>query len=255
MSTENALALVLRTNDWSETSRIVTFWTREFGRVRALAKGGRRLRSNFENALDLLTVCSIVFIRKSSGAMDLLTEAQVVTRYPRLSEDLQALYGGYYLAELLSEHTQDYDPHPTLFDTAIETLELLGGRSSENSESLRPRRVVMRFEMQLLDDFGYRPTLDLCADCGKSPSAGRWLTFSAQAGGLVCPNCSHQHRDRRGISLEVIHLLQSVVESTSVQSNPWEIQIEAETRRVLSQYVTWHLGRRPRLLPYLEQGS
>jgi len=78
MADEKALALVLRTTDWSETSRIATLWTREFGKVRALAKGGRRLKSNFESALDLLTVCSIVLLRKSSGGLDLLTEARVV---------------------------------------------------------------------------------------------------------------------------------------------------------------------------------
>src|SRR5712675_2576932 len=95
-----ATALVLHTTDWSETSRIATLWTREFGKVRALAKGGRRLQSNFETALDLLTLCSIVFLRKSSGSLDLLTEAQVVERFPRLRSDLAALYAAYYLAEL-----------------------------------------------------------------------------------------------------------------------------------------------------------
>src|SRR5438874_10565574 len=126
MAAEKALALVLRTADWSETSRIATFWTREFGKVRALAKGGRRLRSNFETALDLLTVCRIVFLRKSSGSLDLLTEAQVVQRFPRLRTDLPALYAGYYLAELLADWTEDYDPHPVLFDEALATLEGLG---------------------------------------------------------------------------------------------------------------------------------
>src|SRR6266481_3480514 len=126
MSAEKAVALVLRTADWSETSRIATLWTREYGKVRALAKGGRRLRSNFESALDLLTVCSIVFLRKSSGSLDLLTEAQVVRRFPRLRAELPALYAGYYLAELLADWTEDYDPHPVLFDEALSTLNDLG---------------------------------------------------------------------------------------------------------------------------------
>src|SRR5207253_4154629 len=122
MAAEKAMALVLRTTDWSDTSRIATLWTREFGKVRVLAKGGRRLKSNFDSALDLLTVCSIVLLRKSSGNLDLLTEAQVVQRFPQLRGDLQALYAAYYIAELLSEWTQDYDPHPVLFDEALETL-------------------------------------------------------------------------------------------------------------------------------------
>src|SRR3954451_20566773 len=126
MAAEKAQAVVLRTTDWSETSRIATLWTREFGKVRVLAKGGRRLRSNFENALDLLTVCSIVLLRKTSGSLDLLTEAQVVRRFPRLRKDLPALYAGYYVAELLADWTEDYDPHPALFDEARAALQGLG---------------------------------------------------------------------------------------------------------------------------------
>src|SRR5271165_1114678 len=101
MSLEKATAIVLRTTDWSESSRIATFWTREFGKVRALAKGGRRLKSAFENALDLLT------------------EAQVVQRFPRLRDDLDALYAAYYVAELLDDWMEEYDPHPLLFDEAV----------------------------------------------------------------------------------------------------------------------------------------
>src|SRR5438128_6100414 len=123
---EKAVGLVLRTTDWSETSRIATLWTREFGKVRVLAKGGRRLKSNFESALDLLTVCSMVFLRKSSGGLDLLTEARVVERFPRLRTDLAVLYAGYYVAELLSDWTEEYDPHPNLFDEALDALGTFG---------------------------------------------------------------------------------------------------------------------------------
>src|SRR6516225_9883569 len=111
MAAEKARALVLRTTDWSESSRIATLWTRELGKVRALAKGGRRLKSSFESGLDLLTVCSIVLIRKSDG-LDLLTEAQVVRRFGRLGADLEALYGAYFVAELLADWTTDLDPNP-----------------------------------------------------------------------------------------------------------------------------------------------
>src|SRR5947209_16889519 len=89
---ESATALVVRTTDWSETSRIATLWSRESGKLRVLAKGGRRLKSNFEVALDLLTVCRIVFLRKASGGLDLLTEAQSAARFPKRRTALPALY-------------------------------------------------------------------------------------------------------------------------------------------------------------------
>src|SRR5690242_16288843 len=126
MAAEKALALVRRTTEWSGTRRVATLRTRELGKGRSLAKGGRRLKSIFENALDLLTLCSIVFLRKSSGSLDLLTEAQVIQRFPRLRTDLAALYAAYYLAELLADWTQEYDPHPALFDESLDTLRALG---------------------------------------------------------------------------------------------------------------------------------
>src|SRR5436305_4198200 len=160
MPAEKARALVLSTTDWSETSRIATLWTREFGRVRVLAKGGRRLRSAFDNALDLLTLCDMVLLRKSTGSLDLLTEARVVQRFPRLRDDLAALYGAYYVAELLADWTSDYDPHPSLFDAAVDTLRSLG---EAGGGEVGPR--VMRFELTFLCELGYGPALETCAVC------------------------------------------------------------------------------------------
>src|SRR6516165_38324 len=177
MAAEKALAIVLRTTDWSETSRIATLWTREFGKVRVLAKGARRLKSNFDSALDLLTVCSIVLLRKSSGNLDLLTEAQVVTRFPQLRANLEALYAGYYVAELLSDWTEDYDPHPVLFDEALDTLAHLGTEPALTG----PR--TMRFETVLLRELGYAPSLELCAGC-QAPVGPRRLGFCPAAGGV-----------------------------------------------------------------------
>jgi DNA repair protein RecO (recombination protein O) len=247
VSAEKAVALVLRTTDFSETSRIATLWTREFGKVRVLAKGGRRLRSNFESALDLLTECSIVFLRKSSGGLDLLTEAQVVRRFPQLRKDLPALYAGYYVAELLADWTEDYDPHPTLFDEARATLLSLGTPGVETG----PR--LARFELVLLRELGYGPALEACAACGRAP-AGRGLAFSAAAGGVLCGPCQAGQRERRPLSVAAWQALRALSEAgegwqrAAVLAEPG---VRAEVRQLLNHYVTYLRGRRPRLLPYL----
>ena len=244
MAAEKALALVLRTTDWSESSRIATLWTREFGKVRVLAKGGRRLKSNFESALDLLTLCRIVFLRKSSGSLDLLTEAQVVERFPRLRTNLPALYAGYYVAELLSDWTEDFDPHPHLFDEALDALRTLG--SSEAPTGAR----LARFELVLLRELGYSPALDLCAGCGQAVT-GPAPAFSAAAGGVICQACRAKYRDARPLSPEGWAALRALSEQTEAWRTAWSPEARREVRQVLDQYVTYLLGRRPRLQPYL----
>jgi DNA repair protein RecO (recombination protein O) len=244
MPAEKALALVVRATDWSETSRIATLWTREFGKVRVLAKGGRRLKSNFEVALDLLTVCTIVLLRKSSGGLDLLTEAQVVERFPRLRKHLPALYAGYYVAELLADWTEDYDPHPSLFDEARSTLGDLG----QSAETTGPR--LARFELVLLRELGYQPVLDVCAACGAAVD-GQNLAFSAALGGIVCPACQPRQHDRRALSPAAWDMLKRLSEAADAWQLDWPAPVRGEVRQLLGGYVTYLMGRRPRLLPYL----
>ena len=101
MAAVRSLGLVLRSVDVFETSKVLTLFTRDLGKVSALGKGARRLKSPFQAALDLLSVCDIVVLHKGSEALDLLTEAVLVERYDSLRRDLAALYAGYYIAELL----------------------------------------------------------------------------------------------------------------------------------------------------------
>src|SRR5262245_41336476 len=254
MAAEKALGLVIRTADWSETSRIATLWTRELGKVRVLAKGGRRLKSNFEVALDLLTLCSIVLLRKSSGSLDLLTEAQVVRRFPQLRRDMPALYGGYYVAELLGDWTEDYDPHPALFDEAVATLEALGTTGVLTG----PR--LARFELTLLRELGYEPRLENCAQCG-SPDCGvriadcglegkqeqnqsairnpkSAIAFSASAGGVLCGACQSRQREQRPLSLPAWQALRALAGTGEEWRQIQDGRLRGELRQLLNYYVS-----------------
>ena len=236
---------MVRTTDWSETSRIATLWTREFGKVRVLAKGGRRLKSNFEVALDLLTVCSIVLLRKSSGGLDLLTEAQVVERFPRLRTNLPALYAGYYIAELLADWTQDYGPHPSLFDEARTALGELGTSAATTGPRLAQFRIGDVAGAGLPAGPGglrcLRPVR----------CTGQRLAFSVALGGVLCPACQPGQRERRHLSTTAWQALRTLSKSGEAWQRELAPEVRIELRQLLGHYVTYLMGRRPRLLPYL----
>jgi DNA repair protein RecO (recombination protein O) len=237
MGYEKATGLVVRGSDWSESSRIATIWTREYGKVRVLAKGGRRLKSNFDVALDLLTVCSIVLLRKESGGLELLTEARAEERFPGLKTDLRRLYAGYYIAELLGDGTQDYDPHPKLFEASITSLRRLNEGGDVDG-------LISAYEMSWLSESGLRPTLEQCSACQREILPDDRLSYSPSAGGLLCSECAPLQRDRRAISAQARSTLVEIVAGGVPE-------VTREVRVLLGETVSAVLGRRPRLLGYL----
>jgi len=250
MSSEKATALVLRVIDFSETSVIVTLLTREFGKVRALAKGARRPKGPFESALDLLALCRIVFLRKSSDALDLLTEAKLERRFRPPRGSLSNLYAAYYVAELLNELTDDYDPHPELFDAAITTLAELRTVSAAAG-------VLVRFELTALRVLGHLPTLDTCAECGKPVEAAGRVPFSRIAGGVLCGNCRRGQKHIIAISAPVLTALARLARADDESWHEVEIDrnIYGEMRGILNNYWT-HLVSHPLAMQrYLGQVS
>jgi len=246
MSSEKATAIVLKVVEFSETSSICTLFTREFGKIHALAKGARRPKGPFESALDLLAYCHVVFLRKSSGALDLLTEAKLQRRFRPPGRDLSCLYAGYYVAELLTELTDDYDPHAPLFDLADQVLQELarGGPVS---------LLVLRFELAALAILGHLPSLNTCVECGTPVAQAGRVAFGMLVGGVLCANCKSGKRQVVSISGST---LQAMTALTDLQTESWrEINLEprsrGELRGLMRNYVAHMLGHKPRMHEWL----
>lgn len=250
MSSEKATALVLRVVEFSETSAVVTLFTREFGKVRGLAKGARRPKGPFESALDLLALCRIVFLRKSSDALDLLTEAKLERRFRPPPGALANLYSAYYIAELLGELTDDYDPHPELFDTAEQALAALS-----RPGAVAP--VVLRFELTALRVLGHLPSLDACVECGTIVKESGRTPFSQRAGGVLCKSCRVGQKQVISVSAGVLATMARFAEAAVAA--PWQIELDprvyGELRAVLNHYWSHLLGHEPRMHRYLQAAA
>ena len=247
MSTEKTIGLVIRQADFSETSKVITFFTRDWGKICVIAKGARRLKSAFESAIDLMAVCEIVFIRKSSGGLDLLTEAKLQQRFQPEGREMMRLYGGYYVVELLTGLTVDYDPHQELFDITVLTLEKL-------IKADNPQRTLIVYELNILREIGQLPALDICMQCdAELTSASGPFGYWMNQGGLICNQCRNREFQQQTLSAGTVALLQKLSASPSEQSDrllltPQQIQ---EIRYFTSSTIAHILGHRPKTLRYL----
>ena len=245
MTTEKTTALVLRLVDFSESSCVVTLFTEDFGKVGALAKGARRPKGPFDSALDLLAVCRIVFIHKSSGGLDLLTEARLDRRFRAATRDLSRLYAGYYVAELLQELTDYGDPHPDLYALANHTLAELDGDGDVVWTTLR-------FEVLALKALGFLPAVDRCVRCGGPISETGRVLFGQLAGGVICPRCRRGQKQVVSLSRRGLEILRGLTEGCATPGvSTTDRRVSGELRGLLNHYLANVLGRPPRMQKFL----
>jgi DNA repair protein RecO (recombination protein O) len=247
VSMEKTEALVIRLADWSESSKVVTLYSRDFGKIAAVAKGAKRLKSAFEAALDLLTICNIVFIQKSGEGLDILTEAKLQKRFTAQPGKLESLYSGYYLAELLDSLTELNDPHPELFDEALLSLERIAG-------SAPLELAVLHWELAILQEIGQLPMLDGCAECGRPVAPDVWFDFSVAQGGLICPTCHPEADHARPLQPGTLAILNQLLNG---QEASWQRLIVSPTqhrelRRMMTPTICHVLGKRPKMFSYLK---
>lgn len=245
MSAEKTDAIVIRLADFSNTSRVVTFFTRDFGKVSAIAKGGKRLKGPFDSALDLLSACRIVFLRKSSSALDILTEASLQERFRPAPGDMNGYYAGCYVAELLAGLNEPYDPHPEMFDAAREVLSTL----SQGGDFRLP---VLAFELRMLREIGQLPSFDECIHCSAAIESGGSGSFWMSQGGILCPDCQQEQYSDHPIQAGTVAILKALSRESDkpARISASDRQLR-ELRHTLTSAVSAILGRRPSTLRYL----
>ncbi len=248
----NADALVIRTVDFSETSLIVSLYTKEFGKIEALAKGGRRLKSPFESSLDILAQIRVTFLQKRGDALDLLTESKLVKRFRVTNVNLAGLYAAYYVAELVDLLTDLGDVNPTIYNLAVGVL----GRLEQGQFV---QRSLLRFEELLLRAIGQQPSLRHCVECGAKidlETTTRRVHFGHLDGGVLCHNCVRGHSPVVSVNVESLRALEMLANPklSHAQWTGFELSRGSlgELRGLHNNYLSHLIGRKPRLHDWLK---
>lgn len=168
--------VVLKNRDYKEADKLLTIYTPE-GKVSAIAKGVRKLKSKMRGGIQLFTHSQFVLYRGRSLAT--VTQCEVLHPFTALRNDLNRFAYAAYMAELTTELVPEGEPNKELFYLLLTCLHLL--------QNYPPGLVTRLFEIRIINLLGYAPELERCLSCGREVQDK--IQFSLDQGGILCPHC------------------------------------------------------------------
>lgn len=228
-------AVVVRHSNWGEADRLLVLFTRERGKIRAIAKGVRKMHSRKAGHLEPFTRVSLQLARGRD--LWIVTQAETIEPYLQIREDLIRTAYASYAVELVERFTFEEGVSLPLYQLLQDTLKRISGE-------VDCFLAVRFFEIHTLDLVGFRPELFRCVGCGAEIKPEDQF-FDAGMGGVLCPDCGIKAKTSQPVSLDglkfIRHLQRSSYREAARATIPDAVRREMES--LLQGYVTYLLER------------
>ena len=228
-------AIVIRRRDFAESDRLLTLYSREHGKISAIAKGARKPQSRKTGHVELFMRTK--FLIAKAKDLDIATQAEMIEGYAELREDLVRTTYASYAVELLDRFTPEEEQHREVYDLLASALHWFGV-----SDNLL---LVARFyELRLLSYLGYQPQLFHCVGSNNEIQDEDQF-FSADLGGLLAPTYETYDFKARPISASAVKLLRFLQTRrwSDVQNIHLKRSLHAELEAIMSHYISHLLER------------
>ncbi|MBN3038852.1 MAG: DNA repair protein RecO [Candidatus Omnitrophica bacterium] len=244
MGIQKSEAIVLKTHNFRETSLIVNFFTKDFGKIHGLIKGIRNEPQRYGGLPLNFSRNHIVFYEKPQRELNLVTQCDTEDGFTAIRQDLQKTNYALYFIELLDTVTQNFDKNVHLFELTVKALYSL----AQDYDCWQIARV---FEIKLLNLSGFKPRLDACVHCQKTDIEGG--EFSSTLGGIICPNCISKDKDSKKVLPGTIASLEYVEKSSWEKSLNLKLskKIGQELEEILYSFLEMHLDKRSKVRKFL----
>lgn len=220
---EKVDGFVIKSQDYRETNKIVTIFSKRFGKFSGLARGAKKPKSRMA-AVTQPFVYSQFFVYMNSG-LSTIQQGEIIDSFRGIREDIIKTAFAAYIAELTEKLLDSKSPDADLFQQFYETLKWI----ADNDDAQIP---IMMYELKLFQKGGFAPIVDRCVNCGSTESP---FWFSIAEGGLLCKFCSHM--DPASIALpETLAKLLYVFASIGLQ-RVGSISVKEQNKQLLRQIL------------------
>jgi DNA repair protein RecO (recombination protein O) len=234
-------AVVLHSINFRDTSKIVTLYSRNYGKIKVIAKGVKNQKTNkFGSSLEAMTHSSVVIYKKEHGDLHLLSKSEIVTPLNRLQSDSERMFTGLALVELVNMVIHGEEENEILFSMIVESLQAIDGAGKNGMN------VLFGFMVKMFDQFGFGLTLDTCLNCGRKTDEHDFksVLLRLSDGKLICPHCSADQTSTgtkiSGGLLKSLYYLQTnaIEKSTSLSMNS---VMRDDLISILQAYLRYHI--------------
>ncbi len=234
-------AIVLKSINFKESSKIVTFYSSQFGKLAGIVKGARRPKRKFCVSLQPMSYVSIIVYKKEGREIQTVSQCDLIKSFRNLYDDINKMSIGISIIELVNLVTPEHAENRPLFHLLVNSLNVL------NDAVKNPSNLLYYFEIHLARVLGFQPIFDKCISCKKELKKIKDNTvykFNIEKGGLVCTQCSRKSSNPILLPADALKVLQKILLSTHVEF-VFDLEIEPEVKRVLEEfnwtYLRYHL--------------
>ncbi len=247
-------AIILKTMKYRDTSKIVTFYTKEYGKLKGIAKGARTAKNKFGSALEPMTLSMLVIYKKEHRDLHLIAQCDAINSFKNLTEDLDRMTTALAVIELINQVTHDEEHNLALFALLSETLSALNSSLKNYSSYLHS------FRLRLASLFGYAPNFEVCSECGNPlviDNGEKQYAFQVARGAVFCNHCCmpsdsstsiRQNVASISISAQGLQILRRLLNAqiNSLSNLEFDIQVGNQIDELLRLYLRYHFeGLKP----------
>ena len=226
--------IVLKSMEYQEADKIVTIYTKDYGKITAIAKGVRKTKSKFGSSLEILTHSNFLIYKGRN--IDIVSQTEILESFFSTSKEVIKFAFAANCVEVVNRLTEEREINIGLFNLLKEVLHYLKGSND-------PKLLTLSFKWQTISILGYRPSLDHCCRCNKSVEEQKEIYFNIKEGGLVCNNCIA--KDKEGcvkVSLYFNKLVRKILNTplSTISNATIPVKKMKELEKITDLYIAYH---------------
>jgi len=237
-------ALVLRSNRLKDADKILTLYSPDFGKIRAVAYGVAKPKSRKREAVQPL--CYSDFLLYRGKELDSISQCEWKELFPGIRSDLNKIAYASYAVELVDRLTVEGEPNKSLFQLLLYTLYFFERGGDES--------FLRIFEAKLIKILGYMPLLHECVNCGAKPG-GKAFYFSQAMGGAICSECKTADEKSIPLGVGLLKILSLLFSWDPMKLQKLKISknYDRDLKKILYSYITYILEGQARSVKFIKE--